>query len=721
MYRKIVFLLLILALYNGLLAIRVGYALSGGGARGFAHIGMLKVIEEKGIRPSYISGTSIGALIGGLYAMGYNATEIESIFVNVNWESFFSDDWKRDELYIGQKRWAPYGNAFFRMDDNWTPQLPQSVITGNKINLELFKMFSPATDVNSFDSLPIPFSCIATDLVSGSQFTFNEGSLMQSIRASMSLPSLLQPFPLNNTLYIDGGISQNLPGKQVKDMGADFIIGFKVNSALRDEKKLNGIIQVLDQTINIGITNNLKEQLTYCDFVFEPDLEGISATRFGNVSAAIRAGENYAREHIDELLIQIKSLDDEDLTATLVNRLQSINKYYISRINVEGNEYLSAAKIREYTGLTSDFSYSSEEIAKAMHQAWNSQLFDIIYPVLTKDNECYILTIVVKERERKYLALNMAYDRDNEFVTGAVLSLHNYYLKNSHLFAEVKMGGKHELNIDVVKNFGDAYGIYYRIFPYINEKRIYFYNSNHEKATSARSLEYGLTTGIGLFAKKAVVLESYTYTYHTKLYREIAVIDTLGKSLTISGIGVKAYHESLDDFVFPTKGLRVMLKSSFAKKDIMSDKTINRLNFDCTVYHPMGQAVSTILGLQYGSHFKDNIQSSWDPFYLGGLDCFAGFQHYELSAPYYRLAQGGIIFNHNSRLYLTAKLQVIEFSHSDSWINANRTYTGGVFDIGYKTIFLGPTKFSVALTKDRPAQFYVNIGYNYDIFHFSRK
>lgn len=709
---------------------KIGYAISGGGARGFAHIGMLKVLEANGIKPDYISGTSIGAYIGALYAMGYQATEIESMTVGINWDSVFSDDWKREELFIGQKRWAPYGNAFFRLDQAWTPQLPQAVITGNRINLQLFGMFAPASRITDFQKLPIPFSCVATDLITGEIKEFRSGSLMQGVRASMSVPSVLQPFPLKNQLYIDGGISQNLPGKQVKAMGADFVIGLKVNSTLRKLHQLPGLIQVLDQTINIGMISRMNEELDYCDYIFSPDLSGFSVMDFAKAKAIIATGEQYAKEHITELSAALKVKPAADSSTYITHHskividtpspLPQIAKVRFHRIHTEGNVYLSSAKLREYIGIQTERDYTIPQIKNHFQTTWNSQLFDIIYPLIVPDENGYMLVIVVKERERKYLSLNFAYDKENEFMAGAVLSLHNYILKNSHLFAELQLGGKRELNIDLVKNFGEAYGIYYRLFPYINEKRIYFYNDTHDKISSARSLEQGMTTGIGIYARKTIVLEGYSFVYNNRLYKEIALVEQTEQAQTVSGIGVKLYHESTDDYVFPMQGIKAMVKASFARKDVFSDETVNKLLADINIYHRFADDLSVYAGMQYGSHLKQNLSNPIDPFYLGGLDCFAGYPKYEKSAPFYKLIQAGFTVSPYKRFFFSTRFQALNYADNDIWNSQQGFILGSVMEAGVNSI-LGPVRLSAAVTEDRPVSLYLNVGFTNDIFHFSRR
>ncbi len=721
MLPKLFCFLLVGLVAQQLICAKLGYAFSGGGARGFAHIGVLKVLDEAGIKPDYISGTSIGAIIGSLYAMGYNARQIEEITLSLNWDELLSDKWNRQDLYIGQKRWAPYGNAYFRLNDKWQPQLPQAVINGNRINLELFKLYLPASRIDDFNHLPIPFSCIATDLNTGEMKIFDSGSLMEAVRASMSMPSLVQPFPLNNHLYIDGGISQNLPGRHLKKTGSDFVIGFKTNSPLKEASQLNDLINVLDQTINISITNRINQDIEFCDLILAPDLEGFSATDFKNIKAIINAGERYAKETLPYLMYKIpKSEKSNPDTHSPKMSTNSEDSIFINRIIVTGNKYLSSAKIKEYVGLQSRQSYSSRQIISSFQRAWNSQLFDLIYPVLVPNESGLMLVISVKERERKYISMNFSYDNDDEFVAGFLLSLHNYLTKNSHVYTEVKLAGKHELNIDLVKNFGEAYGIYYRIFPYINEKTIYFYNDEHQKTGSAKSLEYGATSGLGLYAYKSVVLEGYGFTYRTELYRDISNIDSIGIAHSVSGIGLKIYHESVDDFVFPRSGLRAFSKATTSKKGILSDKTVSKLHMDTRLYIPINPWLSLLGNFKYGSHIHNRESSVQDPYDLGGLDGFAGFPKYEMNAPYYKLTQFGVIITPHKNIQIRNKVQNLNLSNSDVWTDWQETFWGWVGELGFKT-YLGPIRFALAGCKDRNPSYYLSFGYNHDFFHFSRR
>ena len=719
MKTKAILFLLLISLVGTLSASKVGYALSGGGARGLAHIGILKVLEEEGIRPDYIAGTSIGAIIGGLYAMGYSAAEVETIMLSWDTSTLMSDSYKRREIYVGQKRWSPYGNVSMELDEHWNPSFPTSVYTGNNLNLELARIFAPASGISDFSSLPIPFACVATDLVTGDPVVFESGSLMQAVRASISIPSIMKPFEIGSRLFIDGGISQNLPIDQVSQMGAEVIIALKVNSDLRDIDRLTDLVAVLDQTINIGMTRNVTKQLEDSTFLLEPALENYTAQSFDKIAEIIQAGEDYARSHITEIRILAQSLNQSRSQAP-VSKLPDLGKIKIIKTEVIGNKTVSSTKVREYLKLQDGSHYSIDDINLRCQFAWNSQCFRTIYPVLVPSNAGFILRIYAREKALKTLALNNTYTSEDKLSAGAVLSLNNLLLKNSTLKAELKLGGKNELNIDYVKNFGEFWGIYYRIFPYVNEKTTYIYDDEHHKTQSVSSLETGFTTGIGLLSGKYLITEAYLYGFETRLYRDISQTVPVNQFNTVSGFGLKAYHESLDDYVFPKSGFRALGKLNFARKTSVSDYTYNKVHGKLDAYQPLSNWLSLKLGLEYGSYSDQNSQVLMDPFYVGGAEGYYGYDRYEVSAPYFHTLEAGLVMNPRKNLYLNLGLQGMDLDDENILGILNELEYTVYAGIGYRTI-VGPVKLTLGFPFEGKMKSYLTIGYDVDIFRFSRR
>ena len=361
---------------------KVGLALSGGGARGLAHIGILKVFDELNIKIDYIAGTSMGAVVGGLYAMGYSASEIEDMILNNDFDNIFDEAVSRENLFIGQKRWMPYANYYFDLDERFRPGLPEALFSGSKLINTLFEYTYAASNINDFNELPIEFKCVATNIITGEMKVFDKGNLHEVMRASMSAPSILEPMKLGGELYIDGGIKANLPSEIVQEMGADIIIGLQLSSELRSKENLDNLIKVLDQTINFSMTDNVKRSIKLCDILIKPDLLTLSNYDFNSKKKIIDLGEIAARKYIEELEKLPKRKEKKFIDATPF-------KISFRKILVIGNEHLSNAKIKEYIGLKNGIQYSKKEILQAIEGAHNSQLFKYIYPVIDYVNDEY--------------------------------------------------------------------------------------------------------------------------------------------------------------------------------------------------------------------------------------------------------------------------------------------------------------------------------------------
>lgn len=718
--KRLILFLIFCSLSKLTFATGIGYALSGGGARGFAHIGILKVLEEEGLAPHYISGTSIGAVIGAFYAMGYNAAQIESLAISIDWNGLLKDHIPRRDLYVGQKRWAPYGNTMLELDEKWNPKLPTSLYKANNLNLTLFELYAPSSHIRDFSQLDIPFSCVATDLHIGQGKEFVSGSLWQAVRASLSVPSLILPFKVGDRVYIDGGIAQNLPIAEAKALGADLVVGIKVNSSLREEEKLDSIIDILDQTINIGISRNLNENLDDCDLLLEPELNPYSSQDFKYASEIIAIGENYARTRLTEIR-EFMRLKGVPRNSQIAYKAFPEHKYRVKQLEVSGNKRISFAKIREYLGLKIPGIYSAKEIADAARRALNSQYFNVLYPELIPEAEGdYTLKIILQEKQAKSLTLNIAYNDEEKLTAGVVLNIDNILLKNSRILAQAILGGKNELNIDYVKNFGDLWGIYYRLFPYINEKTLYAYNEDHYQVNSSKSLEWGATAGLGVFSAHNIIVEAYLYYSNTSLYRGISESDMPSKYYSVAGFGAKAYYESLDDYLFPKKGLLMTGRFNFAREEEVSDYIYSNFRGRAEAFIPIKDFISLIAGLNIGTYLDSQADQQFDHYTIGGIDGFKGYSRYELSAPHYRIMQLGLVSEPWDDVFLQAGVQGLSYSEKefigDSFNDQFCYYAG----LGIRPYRL-PMRFYVALNRRNKVNTMFSIGYDGDIFHFSRK
>ncbi len=469
-----------------------------------AHIGVLKVIDEYGINIDYISGTSLGAFIGALYSTGWSAQQIEDLIINYDWAQIADDSIARNDLYIGEKRWKDYHNVSLNLDDNFKPVLPKGFINGHRLTNVLFSDFYQYSHYLDFNKLPIPFTAISTDLLSGELIIHDSGYLHEAIRASLTVPSIMAPFSVNDRLLIDGGVKMNFPSPIISQMGAHTVIGVKVTSDLRKIDQLTSPVTVFDQTLNISSLDQKRQAAMQTDILIIPELNEISSADFNKAKTIIRLGEEAARSK----LIHLQSSDYNHRNNTFIQDNSILDdRLSFDQIDVIGNSHLSAAKVREYTKLTVSRPLSKDDILKGVEAAYRTGLFTTIYPVIDIDeNNHYTLTLKVQEKNRNRIGFNIRYNEHNDITLGTVLQMKNYFGRNSQLLASLDLGGKREFLIDYVKNYGREWGAYFRLFHYINEHTIYYYDQQRNRTSTSKALETGATLGLGGFIGNTIVV-----------------------------------------------------------------------------------------------------------------------------------------------------------------------------------------------------------------------
>ena len=281
---------------------KIALALSGGGARGLAQIGVLKVFEKHGILVDGIAGTSMGAIIGGLYAVGYTATEIETLARQIRWDELIQDTPPRKQLFLGQKEEKSRHILQLRLT-GFSLDIRSAYTAGQKLTTLIADLLlrGPHPLSTDFDSLQIPFRAVATDLVTGQKVVLRRGSLVDALRASMAIPLLFTPVLVGEAMLVDGGLVQNLPVSEAKGLGADLIIAVDTSSKLRDPKALNAPWEIADQTTSIMQQERTLSQLLEADIGIQPDLHSISNIDFDLVDTIVRAGEEAAENAIPRI------------------------------------------------------------------------------------------------------------------------------------------------------------------------------------------------------------------------------------------------------------------------------------------------------------------------------------------------------------------------------------------------------------------------------------
>nr|WP_233267619.1 patatin-like phospholipase family protein [Algibacter sp. L1A34] len=385
---------------------KVGLVLSGGGAKGLAHIGVLKVIDSLGIKIDYVAGTSMGAIIGGLYAAGYSGNQLDSIFHEVDFDKLISDDLPRSS------------KAFYERDnaeryavklpfDNFKIKLPSALSRGQNTYNLFSSLTLPFNGISDFNKLHIPFFCIATNVETGKQVVLDTGDLTQSIMASSALPSLYQPVIINNNVLIDGGVTNNYPIEELRAKGMDKIIGVDVQDGLLNRDELLSAPDVLFQINNFRTINDMKLKTKHTDIYIKPNIKEYNVVSFNEGREIIESGKKAALENLEDF----KALPIRKKTHYLKEKIP--DSITINNFSVKGNNNYTRAYVLGKLKLKPNEKISYKDLVKGVNNLVATNNFDSFQYKLkpTGTSETYNLeTHLTETKNTTFLKLGIHYD-----------------------------------------------------------------------------------------------------------------------------------------------------------------------------------------------------------------------------------------------------------------------------------------------------------------------
>jgi NTE family protein len=387
---------------------KVGLVLSGGGAKGFAHIGVLKVIDSLGVKIDYVAGTSMGAIIGSLYASGYSGKQLDSIFKSLNFDDVVSDNLPRSaKTFYERDNSEKY--AVTLPFDNFKIKLPSALSRGQNVYNLLSKLTLHVSDVSDFDKLPIPFFCIATNIETGQAVMLDKGNLAKAITASGAFPSLFQPVIIDDNLLIDGGVVNNYPIDELRAKGMDIIIGVDVQDGLASREELVTAPDILLQINNYRTINEMKKKALKTDIYIKPDIKDFTVVSFSEGQKIIENGIASALLKADELDKLPKSAKDFRHEVA-ISTTDSIS---INSINFNGNERYTRAYILGKLNFKPNSTISYIDFNEGINNLVATNNFDTFQYELQKveGGERYNMTATIKESKIKtFIKLGIHYD-----------------------------------------------------------------------------------------------------------------------------------------------------------------------------------------------------------------------------------------------------------------------------------------------------------------------
>ncbi|MBL7032702.1 MAG: patatin-like phospholipase family protein [Candidatus Delongbacteria bacterium] len=438
---------------------KIGLALSGGGAKSFAHIGVLRVLEELDIEIDYITGTSMGSLIAALYANGYSAARIEQMLMKQNWpELLFSDEILRRSLSMDEKGEDAVYIASFAIED-WRIQLPSGLNSGQKLLTLITRLTWPVIVTEDFNDFPIPFRCIATDLVTGEAVVLKSGFLPDCIRASMSFPSVLSPIEIGGRMLVDGGVCRNLPVSDLLEMGADIVIGVDVGAPLHRKHELNSIVEVMEQLVSFqGCTSNEKQR-GLCDILIEPDVTGYDAGSFGAVDTLLALGEVAARSQLAALSALADSLQQLQEYHPRFIPLSTNNPVHVQQVEIEGLHNVPRSLLRGNLQISADSWLTLQELEDAIQRIYGSGFFERVTYRFEPVSGCEKLTIKVTEKTADLFRFGLHYNSDIKASVNLNTTFRNKIGAGSRLSLAAKLSDTPKFRVSYFIHLGWKPGI----------------------------------------------------------------------------------------------------------------------------------------------------------------------------------------------------------------------------------------------------------------------
>lgn len=717
---------------------KIGLVLSGGGAKGFAHIGVLKVFDEYGIRPDYITGTSMGSIVAALYSLGYSAKQMEELVTEADWDDLLTDKISLRDIPIFEKKDYPGYPLKMFFNNGIKPSLPSGMIQGQKIQALFSKLVWQSNKYPDFDSFPIPYRCVATDIISGQAYVFKDGDLAVAMRSSMSIPTVFTPIDKDSMLLVDGGMVKNFPVQECLDMDANLIIGVYTGFETNPEKEdLQSIVKILARSSALQGIEHAKEQVTKTDLFIVPDLSQFGLDNFNRAKDIIAAGEEAARDTI--IISALEEISASIQPIETIKPFVDTSKIWIDRISVEGSKFTDSLTIIKISRLNNKSHVNAEDVDKAVKRIYSTWQYNKVTYNISNDNAGQTLVFKVNESKRRYLNLGLHYDNsyganalikatyNNLFIKSAKASVNLSLSTNPRVWLRYKYYPTKRRRIEVSLN---AY-LQLNKMPDIIKEEDVTYSLGHYVYTHINfnmGLSWSPFKNVMLQASVGRQLNNILLKEGMEIYYDL---NSVKYNLNFSNLRLNI--NTLNDPFFPTKGVYLNTEfryafdaktnqsdTSFLLKDLSDDNYI--ITFDYKHYFLIKRRFSIIPELTIG--VMEEKAFITEKFFLGGINYslrpnvynFGGIRSNYIATDNFIIVGIGGQYKFLKNWYLQFGMQGLFFgnnadfeSESDDEFKDN-TFGSWRAGIGYRSKF-GPLRFVISKSPERKEFVWsVNIG-----------
>ena len=712
---------------------RVGLVLSGGGAKGFAHIGVLKTLDSLGVRVDYVAGTSMGAVMGGLYASGYTGQQLDSIVSATNFDLLISDDVPRESKTFYERKNAEKYALTLPFSD-FKIQLPSSISRGQNVFNALSKLTLNVSGIEDFSKLPIPFYCVATDMKTGTEVVLDRGNLAQAIAASSALPTLYQPVSFDNRLLMDGGIVNNYPIQGLESKDLDVIIGVDVQDDLLEISELESVSNILIQISNFRVTKEMKNKSKLTDIYIKPEVSEYSLVSFKNSNEIIRKGQTAVSPYIEEL----KFIAEAQNFTKMKSETPNFDEIKINNISILGLEKYTASYVRGKLRFRRGETISFDDFGKGVNNLVATNNFDSFLYKFSPAGDGHNFTAKATEaKNTTFIKFGVHYDQLYKSAALLNLTKKQLLLKNDVLSMDFILGDNIRYNFDyyIDKGFYWSVGVNSKylgfktfinpaslinenVYPEIDEIQMNFSEFTHQFfAETLIKKDLALKVGIELKDLKITTNDNvFSNFFDTSEYQiENEEFYSLFGSLKIDTIDNKFFpttgfmFEGSFKFYFGSSNFRddfnelSVVKTQISKAFKIDDKLALNISTEGGFKIGNNDTKALLFGLGgYGSNYFNNYTTLY------------GYNYFSLSGNSFVKVASTLDYEfiHNHHLNFSANFANIGddiFLRSD-WIDS--LFYGG-YSVGYglETVF-GPIEVKYNWSgNSNESGFYVNVGY----------
>lgn len=702
--------------------LRTGLVLSGGGARGMAHIGVLKQLEALNIPIHAIAGTSLGAVIGGLYAAGYSAEELEKIALDLDWQNTLSDTPLREDIPFRRKQDDRDFLVKQRLSfDRGRLSFPLGILQGQNLGMVLETLLVHTNDIDDFDRLPIPFRAVATDIATGDAVVFNKGHLPLAIRASIALPGFFAPVVVNNRLLVDGVLSKNVPVDVARAMGVDRVIVVDIGTPLKPANQLKTIIDVMDQTTTLLTRRNTEEQLATLgpqDLLLQPELGDIGFSSFARISEAIEAGQNSLTE--SEAVLAFASAPFRTSPGGNLASDRPQRQPVIDRIRVINTGIVADEVIRNMIRQPIGEPLNLERLEKDMGTIYGTDYFSRVnYEIIHGDDTN---TLLIRTTGRMtgtdYLRFGLNLEDDfrggSQFNIGASFRVNGVNRLGAEWLTRLQFG-EHQL---VYSEFYQPldFGSRYFVAPFVDaESRNIEVLVDNDPVVDYRQLRYGSGFNVGRQIANNGEIRFGISRYWGEAKVRVGDPELPSFSFEEAFYTIQLDRDTLDNVNFPRSGDEGRIIWRQSEPDLGADSRYQQLEIRANKAFANGPD-SFQIGGSLG-RTDSNVQVAQSSFVLGGPGRFSGFrqnglagQNYNLArVVYYRRLNPGNYLPINMPVYLGGSLEYGRVYNKEA-DGFDTGYIGaGSLLLGLDTV-LGPLFFGVGANQEGEQALYMRLG-----------